>query len=375
MTAEAAPAAADADAHLRPLDGLRGAAVALVVTYHASYLTAGWGPRLLPGGFVGVDLFFVLSGFLITRKLATDLDRHGRIAFGRFAERRVRRLVPALAALVALVVVARIAWPSIAPRTLTGEVFTRADTLTSGVGTLLYLSNWQQARGWAFVPELSHTWSLAIEGQYYLVWPFVLAAFHRLRLPRPAQLGAIVAAMVATWVHRAALWTDQAHYLPLYLRTDTRLDVILAGSILGLLAAWGRLRVGEGRWLRLPAVAGVAVLGVTSCLSETGDVHLYRDYGLVAVTLAGTAIVASAVVDPRFVLTRVWDLRALRWLGLRSYSLYLWHVPVFLSVASNLGDRPVALKAALGVAAALALAELSYRYVEAPFRRRRPPTP
>ncbi len=366
-----APAAADADAHLRPLDGLRGAAVALVLAYHASYLTAGWGPRLLPGGFVGVDLFFVLSGFLITRKLAVEWSRRSSIDLGHFAERRVRRLLPALMALVGVVVVFRLVWPAAAARDLGGRTFSSADAVSSGAGALFYVSNWQQAWGWAYVPELSHTWSLAIEGQYYLVWPLVLLGFWKLGVPRSAQVGLVIGLMVAIWVHRAAMWTDQAHYLPLYLRTDTRVDVILAGSILGLLAAWGLLRVGSARWLRAPAMIGVVVLGVVSCLSETGDVHLYRDYGLVGVLLASTAVVASALTDSSFVLTRLWDLAPLRWLGLRSYSLYLWHVPVFLTIASNLGERPAPLKLALGLAVTFVLAEVSYRFVEQPFRQAR----
>lgn len=349
------------DRHLVLLDGLRGAAVLLVVAYHASYLTAGWGPRILPGGFIGVDLFFVLSGFLITRQLAIGLADHGNIDLPRFAGRRVRRLVPALVA--ALVGILTLLW-------LTGDLPDARTTATSAVGTLLYVSNYQQARGWPFIQELSHTWSLAIEGQYYLVWPVVLLGLHRLRVSRRALVGLLLVVMVVVWVHRAAMWTDQAHYLPLYLRTDTRVDVLVAGSILGLLAAWGNLSRIDGRWLRVPAVAGIGVFIAVSCLSETGDQRLYDGYGLVAVTLAGTALVASALIDPNWSLHRVWRVSVLRWMGLRSYSLYLWHVPIFLMIARNLGDRPTAVKVILGLAAASGLAELSYRYVEQPFRRR-----
>lgn len=363
------------DQHLRALDGLRGAAVLLVVAYHGSYLKVGWGPRSLPGGFVGVDVFFVLSGFLITRNLATDLATRGGIDLGSFAMRRIRRLIPALVFLVVGVVGFRAAFPHVAAATLTGDRLTTATGVWSGVGALGYVSNYQQAWGHPFVPELSHTWSLAIEGQYYLMWPFVLLAFRRLRVPRPAQLGLLILCMVVVWVHRAAMWTDQAHYLPLYLRTDTRIDVIIAGSILGLLTAWNGTPLRNGRWLRLPALGGVVVLGVVSCLSETGDVHLYRDYGLVAVTLAGTALVASAITDPAFALNRLWSTGPLRWLGQRSYSLYLWHVPVFLTVATNLGGRPIPVRVLIGLSVAFALAEFSYRVVETPLRRRRTARP
>ena len=366
--ARAAPAT---ESYLRPLDGLRGAAVLLVLAYHAAYLTAGWGPRILPGGFVGVDLFFVLSGFLITRMLVTELRRTDRIDLGGFGMRRIRRLVPALVAAVLALEVLRWLHPSIAARSLSGQAITAATGAWSAIGSVLYVSNYQQASGHAFVPELSHTWSLAIEAQYYLVWPFVLLAMWRLRLPRWSQVGVMVTVMVVVWVHRAQMWTDQAHYLPLYVRTDTRVDVIIAGSVLGLLAAWGELKVGHGRWLRVPALLGVAVLALVSTQSETGDVHLYRDYGLVAVTLGATAIVASVLTDPDWSFNKVWSFGPLRWLGLRSYSLYLWHVPVFLMVASNLGGRPVWLKTTVGLGAAFGLAELSYQFVEKPFRHRR----
>ena len=357
---QAAVAAADPKAHLRGLDGIRGFAVLLVVLYHAGYLTAGWGPRLLPGGFVGVDLFFVLSGFLITRILVRELDQSDGISLGRFGLRRVRRLMPAL--VVFVVAVLTFLWA-------TDVLVDTHATLTSAAGTLLYVSNYQQARGWTYPIELSHTWSLAIEAQFYLFWPFVLLAFHRLRLPRTAQLVTVLLAIVAVSLHRAAMWTDQAHYLPLYLRTDTRIDVILAGCALGLVASWGWLTPSLASRLRGPAMLGLMAIAAVSLLSETGDVHLYRHFGLLVVTIAATAVVASTVVDPQWAVTRTWSLRPLTWLGDRSYSLYLWHVPVFLTVARHLGDQPVLLRLGTGLSVALLLTEASYRLVEQRFRR------
>lgn len=334
----------------------------LVLVYHAGYLTAGWGPRLLPGGFIGVDLFFVLSGFLITRILVAEVERTGGIDVRRFAVRRVRRLVPVLAVAVA---------GTLTALALLGTLPPLVDTATIAGGTLGYVSNYQQAAGWVYVPELSHTWSLAIEGQFYLFWPLVILVLARLRVPRWAWVVLLGAAMVVVWVHRASMWTDQAHYLPLYLRTDTRIDVILAGCVLGLLAAWGWLRPAHSRWLRVAAAAGIAVLVVVSLFSETGDVHLYRDYGLVAVTLGAAALVASVLVDPHWLVNRSLDWAPLGWLGDRSYSLYLWHVPVFLTIARHLGDWPILVKVAFGVAITFALTELSYALVEQRFRARR----
>ena len=207
--------------YLPQLDGIRGLAVILVVTYHMGYLTAGWGPRPLPGGFVGVDLFFALSGFLITTGLVSQHDRDGRINLGTFATRRVRRLVPALAFMVAGVAV-------LIP--LFGGTLGEAGR-NSIFGSLLYVSNWQQAAGWPFLLHLSHTWSLAVEAQFYVVWPLVLIAMYRLRVPRAVFAGLLLAVVGLIAVHRWRMWTDQAHFLPLSVRTDTRADVILLGCL------------------------------------------------------------------------------------------------------------------------------------------------
>lgn len=336
----------------------------LVVVYHASYLTAGWGPRLLPGGFVGVDLFFVLSGLLITRLLLAELDGTDRISFARFMDRRLRRLYPALTATVAAVVVLLIGTDGVGPA---ADQLTGPELAQAAGATLLYLSNLVQAWGWPFPAELSHTWSLAIEAQFYLLWPLVLLAFRALRVPRVAQVGVLVVTMVGVALHRAALWTDQAHYLPLYLRTDTRIDVVLAGCVLGMLVHWGWWR--SAVWLRLPALAGVAVLLAASLLSETGDVRMYRNLGLSAVAVAAFVVVASALLDPEGPVGRLAGWRPLALLGDRSYSLYLWHVPVFLTVARHIGDQPVALRVASGLVVTAVLTEGSYRLVESRFRR------
>src|SRR4051794_1809820 len=145
------PAAPASLNYLPQLDGLRGVAVVLVVLYHSGYLTAGWGPRPFPGGFIGVDLFFALSGFLITSLLLGQVERRGRIDFREFWIRRIRRLVPALVfAVVGVVLLIAVLNDHVDGTTLRN----------SGIGSVLFVSNWQQAAGWQFQFELSHTWSL-----------------------------------------------------------------------------------------------------------------------------------------------------------------------------------------------------------------------
>lgn len=353
---------------LDQLDGLRGAAVTLVVAYHATWLTAGWGPRMLPGGFVGVDVFFVLSGFLITRLLLAEVRRSNRIDLLAFTARRFRRLSPALAAMTFTTIT--VVWVS-------GHLPSARHAVVSGVSTLLYASNFQQAGAHHDLLELSHTWSLAIEGQFYLVWPPVVLGLtawglHRSRRGRIAWVVALGLLLLGVTLRRSALWTDQEQFLPLYIGTLTRLDGVLIGCTLGLASAWGWLTPQVGRALRLPALLGLAIIAGASLWSETGDVHMYRDHGLVAVALGAGAIVASSVIEPTWGPNRIWTSPVLRWIGLRSYSLYLWHVPVFLTVARNLGESPVWVKVLTGGGVAMALSEISYRWVESRWRHPRP---
>ncbi len=359
MTTETGRAAAPVSvAYVPQLDGLRGLAVVLVVIYHAGYLTAGWGPRPFPGGFIGVDLFFALSGFLITTGLVGQLERRGRIDFGLFATRRVRRLVPAL---VFAVVGVTVLLP------IVGNKFDFDAVRNSVIGSLLFVSNWQQAAGWHYQFELTHTWSLAVEAQFYLVWPLVLGAASALRVPRRVFAAIVLLAAIAVGVHRWRMWTDKAHFLPLYIRTDTRADVILLGCLGALAVAWGWLGPAAGRRLRVPVLLALGLI-LFACLEfETGDSRLYHGwFSIIAVSCA--TLVVAAVLDPEWVVHRFWRQPALIMLGKRSYSLYLWHVPIFLFVAEHMGDRPVWMRLVVGIIPAAALTEVSYRFVERRFR-------
>jgi peptidoglycan/LPS O-acetylase OafA/YrhL len=352
------PAAPASLTHLSQLDGLRGLAVVLVVLYHSGYLTAGWGPRPFPGGFIGVDLFFALSGFLITTILLGQLERRGRIDLGEFWSRRIRRLVPALV----VAVVGVIALVALVGDNLNGEALRNA-----GIGSVLFVGNWQQAAGWPFQFELSHTWSLAVEMQFYLVWPLVLIAMSKLRIPRKVFAGIVLAFVVVVAVHRGRMWTGQADFLPLYIRTDTRADVILLGCLGAMANSWGWLDGVARRWMRAATVVALAVILYVCLDFETGDWRLYHGWmSIVAVSCA--TLVVAAVLDPDWMLHRQWKRPWLIVLGQRSYSLYLWHVPIFLLVAQHLGDRPVWFRLVAGVVPVAIATELSYRFVENRYR-------
>jgi peptidoglycan/LPS O-acetylase OafA/YrhL len=217
---------------------------------------------------------------------------------------------------------------------------------------------------------LSHTWSLSIEAQFYLVWPLVLMLMYRLRLPRPLMAGIVLLAAAASAADRWHMWTDQAHFLPVYLRTDTHADGILLGCLAALACAWGWVGPRAGRRLRIPALAAIGVLVFVCLESETGDVRLYHGPLLSIVAVGCAVLVIAAVLDPGWALHRCWRVGPLRFLGQRSYSLYLWHVPVFVLVAEHLGDRPVWLRLAVGLLPTALVTELSYRRVENRFRHR-----
>lgn len=351
------PAAPASLTYLPQLDGLRGFAVLLVLIYHSGYLTAGWGPRPFPGGFIGVDLFFALSGFLITTGLLGQLERRGGVDFSEFWSRRIRRLVPALVVAV-IGVLALVA--------LFNDNSSVEAMRNSGIGSVLFVSNWMQASGWRYQFELSHTWSLAVEAQFYLVWPIVIIAFSKLRIPRKVFAGIVLATVVLVAVHRWRMWTGQAHFLALYIRTDTRADVILLGCLGAMAVSWGWLNPGAGKRLRVPAVVALAVILFVGLDFETGDSRLYHGwFSIVAVSCA--TLVTAAVLDPDWGLHRWWRQDWLMGLGQRSYSLYLWHVPIFLLVAEHLGDRPVWVRLLVAVVPAAIITELSYRFVERRF--------
>lgn len=343
--------------HLRQLDGIRGVAVALVVIYHSAYLTYGWGPRPFPGGFIGVDLFFALSGFLITRLLLAELGRTGGIDVARFLLRRLRRLVPALVVMVGVIIVAI----PVLGGDLGGDAAWR-----SAAGSLAYVSNWMQAAGSPFLTQLTHTWSLSVEAQFYVAWPLLMIVAHRLQASRWVLIALTLGMAAGAGLLRARGLDQSADLADLYIRTDTRADVILLGCAAGLIDA-DRIGVAARNCLRVVSALAIVVMLAVCLDSETGDPRLY-EWGFTVVAIGVAGLVLSAASDERWALHRVWLAWPLRALGLRSYSLYLWHVPIFILVAQHLGaDRPVVLRLSVGLATAALATEVSYRLVERRF--------
>jgi peptidoglycan/LPS O-acetylase OafA/YrhL len=349
--------------HIVALDGLRGVAVALVVGYHLA-------PDALPGGFLGVDVFFVLSGFLITSLLLAEAQTEGRVDLRRFYLRRVRRLAPALL-LVLLSLSMYAQWS--APQ---AEL---ARLREHSLWTLGYLANWKYiAEGLTYTDlvlgqsPLRHTWSLAIEEQFYLVVPLlvilggVLTHWRPTHLRRWVLVGSLVAA-VASALLMAVLWGDGSDPSRGYFGTDARAHSLLVGVALGAVLV-GRPPA-HGPWARRLSAAGFAGVGVLVAAvalgHETSSWLQHGGFLLVAVAVAG--IIGS--LGRRGVIANVLSTRPLVALGVVSYGVYLWHWPIVVLLdEAQSGLDGLALGAARA-AATLVAATASYAIVERPVRR------
>jgi peptidoglycan/LPS O-acetylase OafA/YrhL len=320
------------------LDGIRALAVLLVVLFHAR---APW----ISGGFIGVDMFFVLSGYLITSLLLAELDRDGRVDFSAFWARRFWRLAPALLAmLVGYLVLAPLAWPEI------------RDQGTQAALAALFLSDYAVAF-WGTPQRVSHTWSLSVEMHFYLLWPLVLAlAWRRWKGPR------LVPVLLAAWLLATALrWVctiDGQEWSQVYYRADTHASGLLLG-------AWLAAALRERAWRQalersLPWLLWVSLAGILLLRQYWGD--LWMQVWGIALAEWATVPLLVAVQRPGSQLALMFSRPALVWLGRMSYGVYLWHYPLF----SWLRDRTTwDLVLLAGVPASVALAALSFYTLEA----------
>jgi len=336
------------------LDGLRAIAVAAVFLYHARI---DW----LPGGFLGVDLFFVLSGYLITSLLLVEWEARNRIDLRRFWLRRARRLLPALV----VVVLASLALAAIFARQ--DLAHTRGDALSS----LLYYTNWHEiiANHSYFnlmgnPSLLQHTWSLAIEEQFYIVWPLLLVPclvlVGRRRLPMLIIAG-IAASAALMWI----LYNPNGDPSRVYYGTDTRAFLLLMGILLALVWPWiQRLR----QAVPLLELFGVAALvGTVLLFRQMHEFNptLYRGGDLAAAFCF--VVLVAAVAHPRTGIGEALGVAPLRWVGERSYGIYLWHWPIIVLVA-GVNTRPSPGVVVAEAALVLTAAALSYKFVEQPIR-------
>jgi peptidoglycan/LPS O-acetylase OafA/YrhL len=372
--------------YLPGLDGMRALAVVAVMVYHAN---SDW----LAGGFLGVEVFFVISGYLITLLLIGEHERSGTVSLGGFYKRRARRLLPALFTLLIGITV----YTALFRRDALGQL--RGDVIAA----LAYVSNWYQiwvGQGYTatgdFAP-LRHLWSLAVEEQFYLIWPVVMIMLMRVgrrRLP-DVSWGLLVAALAITGVSAALFYsgpigtcdvTPEAYWQvagrcisktdTLYLSTPTRLVGLLLGSAFAMV--WRPAAVMRGPMReRGPLLDGVAVVGLASLAALCWTLHIVTPEGAdpwlfrggFLLTGFATLAVIAAVTHQRAAMGTLLGNPVFVWIGTRSYGLYLYHWPIFQGIRRVAGNT-LSLPQFVGAMIATGIvAELSYRYIETPIRR------
>ena len=372
--------------YLPGLDGMRALAVVAVMIYHAN---SEW----LPGGFLGVEVFFVISGYLITLLLIAEKESTGRVHLGHFWMRRARRLLPALFVMMFMLITYTTIFRSDALGKLRGDV----------LGGLFYVSNWYQiwvGQGYSssgdFAP-LRHLWSLAVEEQFYLLWPLVMVVLLRVGTRRVFGMAKwlAVAALVVT-VAMALLYnqgrvgecnvTPEAYWTiadrciskadALYLATITRAGGLLLGAAFAMV--WrpyavmrGPLR-DKGRLMDLLAIVGLVTLGAEMwylhfLTPEGPDPWLFRG-GFLLTSIASLFVIA-AVTHRGSLAGPVLGNPVFLWVGVRSYGMYLYHWPIY-QVIRRIAGKPLTVpQFAVAMVATLIVTELSFRYIEMPIRR------
>ena len=352
--------------YLPGLDGLRALAIIGVLLYHA-------GIDWLPGGFLGVDVFFVISGFLITSLILEEYDRSGRIDFKRFYLGRARRLLPAVVVLLIVVGIA--------------VLFVYQDALSAfrqdALATIFYVNNWWYVlvdqsyfESMGRPPLLKHLWSLSVEEQFYLIWPVVALLLVRSGgRPLVRRIALLLAVASTVWMAVIAIrngYPVDADPSRAYFGTDSHSMGLLVGAALATVWRPGRLstHIPRGAQVIVTGTGIVALAVVVAFYLFVGEFTpwLYRG-GFLALAFFTTVLIA-AVTHPASVLGPALGVGVLRYLGRRSYGIYLWHWPIFMVTRPGIDvpwSEPVAFAARLALT--LGIAELSYRLVEMPIRR------
>jgi len=362
------PRVAPGQGRIAGLDGLRALAIIAVLIFHLR-------PASLPGGFLGVDVFFVISGFLITTLLVRELHTHRRIDLRQFWVRRARRLLPALVVVVGVSTAAALA----AGQDLLVGIGRQV------IGALTFSNNWVEiAAGSSYFHQTSpqlflNFWSLAVEEQFYLFWPLLFLLLMTLTRTGRQRVGILLVVAAGSAIAMAVLYTPGQDATRVYYGTDTHLFGLMIGAALALSAAgrsshlpaapfwrlWRRGRVP----LALLALGGLVALMVGL---DAESPWAYRGGILLAAVL--TAAVIAALPDGDNLITRIFSLRPLEWIGVRSYGIYLWHWPVILLVGA-FAPRVVAdstgswIQRGVALVVTVLLAAASYRWIENPVRR------
>ncbi|MBV6715140.1 acyltransferase family protein [Paenibacillus chitinolyticus] len=346
------------------LDGLRAISVLAVIAYHFNLKWA-------KGGLLGVEVFFVLSGYLITDQLLWELKTQRKISLWHFWIRRIRRLLPAMVSMLMVVALVLILIDPSRMQTLKGDF----------ISSVFYVNNWylifhQVSYFESFGPPspIGHLWSLSIEEQFYVIWPLLLFFLVRL-LRRQGKLAVfILLGAAVSVIAMALLYVPGTDPSRVYYGTDTRAFAILIGAALAVVWPSWRLtdRISSGARSLLDLLGAVAMLILFIMMNQTNeyDSSLYP-VGFLFLSVV-TAVIIAVLVHPASQLGAILAAKPLSWIGKRSYSLYIWHYPVIIlsSPEANVGE-PGFVDILLQLTLIFMLSALSYRFVEEPIRRGR----
>ena len=345
------------------LDGMRGLAVLAVIMFHAR---VPW----FRGGFIGVDIFFVLSGFLITSLLVQEYNSRQHIDLKNFYMRRVLRLGPALVAFLAIFV-------SISLLMLDAEK-ARSNIIDTLI-TLFYFTNWS----WAFQihpsQPLGHTWSLSIEEQFYIIWPTLLITFLRFTRSRINVIFAVVLLLLSSWLTRICLAAGGASVDRLYDGLDTRGDELLIGCLLGIILSSNLIKEHHQyqieNVLKFIGPLSVISLLLSSIFMRLSKMYMYY-WGFLVIEFSAIIIILDVFISQKSIIKRILLIKPLAWIGKISYGLYLWHYLIFYTMR-GLGFRHI-VTMTIGTGVTFLVASASYYFLERPFlklKNRLTPTP
>ena len=349
--------------YIPALDGLRALAVVAVLLYHGDQ---SW----IPGGFLGVDVFFVISGYLITCLLLSDFQQTNGIGLKRFWYRRARRLLPALFTMLFVVSLYAILFLPDVLDQLRGEV----------ISALLYVENWflifrdlSYFQSAGRPPLLQHVWSLAVEEQFYLFWPLILMVVLTVwGKSKKALLVGVLAGIAISTIEMAILYHPYTDPSRVYYGTDTRVATLLLGAALAFVWAPWRLigRTGRSAGVVLDAVAVVSGIVLFWMFLNMGEFSpgLYRG-GFLLVAFVSALLIAATVHPASKLVPWVLGISLFRWIGIRSYGIYLWHWPIYMVTRPH-SDVPLTgiPLLVLRLTLTFVVAALSYKYVEEPIR-------
>jgi peptidoglycan/LPS O-acetylase OafA/YrhL len=342
--------------HRPELDSLRGISILLIYIHHLYH-------PVLPAGFLGLDIFFVLSGFLITSLLVEEWKRESSISLKDFYIRRILRLMPAL--FLVVLIIGCFALIVLDKKTAT-------ETYQGIWLTLSSVSNWFYAfRYFSLKNAFGITWSLAIEEQFYLTWPLFLSLALRFRLQRRWILYILILSIAIIPLHRKILVAQGADVFRLYFGSDTRADGLLIGCLVGLLVSWNLLPHNKRSAVCmkfLPAV-GVIFFGYLVSYPSWTDLLLYQYGGFTLVSLSVASFLIMLILWPPKIVLSVLNFTPLVWIGRISYGLFLWHWPIRWFIYQKKAMPTSTEQLVAVVVLSLLVSTLSYHFVEKPFLR------